>query len=126
MSDCSTEAMKPKAKTCGMCAHGINRLVSCWELDPQGSHHAQNEPACHKFAERKQDGMCSCNKSRGYDELFQRYQQLEQVTKSLYEEYSRINKDMCQVVGFGMMFSSYPAPGGYRRMLDELGVSLDG
>lgn len=73
------------AKTCGMCAHGINRLVSCWELDPQGSHHAQNEPACYKFAERKQDGMCSCNKSRGYDDLLERYQQLEQVAKEMYQ-----------------------------------------
>lgn len=74
------------AKTCGMCAHGINRLVSCWELDPQGSHHAQNEPACHKFAERKQDGMCSCNKSRGYDDLLERYQQLEQIAWEMFQD----------------------------------------
>lgn len=64
---------------------------------------------CSTNAFKVPEGMCSCNRSRGYDELLQRYQQLEQVAKEMHA---------LLLPGCGKAK--------YGKKLEALGVSLDG
>lgn len=109
MSDCSTEAMKTKAKTCGNCGHSV---------------------VC--SAQNKGDDWDYCNQwiPESTDTLEQRYQQLEQVAremlgliKGIEREYPRLLDPNTQPGGQIV----YPMPSeSFREQLEALGVSLDG
>lgn len=62
-----------------------------------------------------ENGMCSCNRSRGYDEMKRRYEQLEQITRAMYREIQN-----CEIYDGGWHKTNE-----YRVQLEELGVSLD-
>lgn len=50
---------------------------------------------CSTNAFKVPEGMCSCNRSRGYDDLLQRYQQLEQVAKVMLGGYRNLKDINC-------------------------------
>lgn len=75
MSDCSTEAMKPKEqpRTCGTCEHAFNKDIPCCVpvIGCEDIRAFYREVGCNHYKERK-------------DTSEQRYQQLEQVAKEMF------------------------------------------
>ncbi len=102
MSDCSSEAMKPKdmdmikspnaSKTCGMCQH---------------------QEYCHTPSESSLAEVCARFRPigesylNGPDPLEQRYQQLEQVVREMFYDLDP--------------YCAFP----YREQLEALGVNVD-
>lgn len=72
--------------------------------------------------------MCSCNRSRGYDELLERYQKLEQVSKEMCRWFSEFLDEWDEDFELG------PDPRDhilhdrkyFRKKLEALGVKVDG
>ncbi len=116
MSDCSTEAMKPKERldTCGTCERGLRNIVTCWEKDPQGKHHAYNEPACDRYVEYI------------YPEAIeQRCKQLEQVAREIFNEYRKLLKNHMDICGRAYVVRNFKSAGEFCNELEALGVSVD-
>lgn len=108
MSDCSTNAMRPKEppKTCGNC-----EIITS---------NASKDIVCPV----RVIGACDNWRPRT-DALEQRCQQLEQVAKELYKEYEQIEVELCDFIGYGKLRDKYVGGTVFKSHLANLGVSLD-
>lgn len=97
MSDCSGRAQ-------------IIEVVK--KLEAEEAAMKQNEPDC---TDGGASGMCSCNKSRGYDDLLERYQQLEQVAKEMWRF----------MLSCAITIEEEEEVEPFKIQLETLGVSLD-
>lgn len=138
MSDCSTNAMKPKMppKTCGTCQHqrychmpAESRFAeACARFRPEGEptvpKYAPISETCDACPERIMEDGCKV-KARCYD-LEQRCQQLEQVTKELFDAYRRLLACYRGAVGIFNAQENATSAGKFRERLESVGVSVDG
>lgn len=118
MSDCSTEAMKPKdmdmrkspnvSKTCGSCGHVYQVVLNC--------HYAEDD--CRYYAHVTRPDARACEHwIPNQDSLEQRYQQLEQVARNMLHEMWSSNRDQSHI--------PEPRQDDYAEQLIALGVSVD-
>lgn len=122
MSDCSTQAMKPKEppRTCGTCFYSTPRKYGHWTT---------NDLICLRHAistnsERHHTTACGwgiagpCGwRPKEPDAVEQRCQQLEQVAREMYDWADGV-VNRCYTVVPGRV-------DGFRARLEALGVSLD-
>lgn len=127
MSDCSTSAMLPKEqpKTCGTCGHSAKRHNPPTNV----GHPRKNDLVCLVHAVSVSSDLGGAPMPCGIyhqepgnwtprtDTLEQRYQQLEQVAKSLL--------GIAHGAAEEIMFPSRELVAKQRRKLETLGVSLD-
>lgn len=108
MSDCSTNAMKPKdmdllkspnvSKTCGSCGHVYQVVLNC--------HYADNDGRYYARATRSDVRACE-DWVPNQDSLEQHYEQLEQVAMNMFYDLDP--------------YCAFP----YREQLEALGVMVD-
>ena len=152
MSDCSTQAMKPKERrTCGTCAHGVQTNVFCRESD--GSTvglHSLDERGCKKwvrrgyvvnnetlqgFADRIASlvGMedmadCPCGLVDIYHAAKSKINELE-AAEQRYERLAQVAREMWRymdgVLNRNWAYSLPSDTDAFREQLGELGVSVD-
>lgn len=119
MSDCSSNAMKPKEKpkTCGTCFHCAER---------HGTRFIKRDGVCLYCGEavdtQSTSPICPCGNHRMWREragtLEQRYQQLEQVARRLYGYIKRDADDSWSPVKEKIAQQ-------FRKQLEALGVDID-
>lgn len=127
MSDCSSEAMKPKMppKTCERPGMYRRRAEGTTPEDTAAPNrpYVSESRTCDACSERIMEDGCKV-KARCYD-LGQRCQQLEQVSKELFDAYRRLLACYRGAVGlFNARDNATPA-GKFRERLESLGVIVD-
>lgn len=124
MSDCSTNAMKPKEfpNNCGNCEHVCYGVFDV--ICPYPRYEGQ-EPYEHgHYRQCKLDKPCEKHVVR-QGTLEQRCKQLEQVAKELYKEYEQMEVELCDFIGYGKLRDKYVGGTVFKSHLANLGVSLD-
>lgn len=107
MSDCNTQAMKPKERrTCGTCKNVNAVWLDCF--------HAANDSSYYMRCTRPDMRACE-HYVDDPDSLTRRYEHLAQVAREMFDSLERT----CEDLGIDGPIRYY------RRQLRELGVSVD-
>lgn len=121
MSDCSTQAMKPKEppKTCGSLTREFRNIQDHCRYEREGS--VAGSFHCYDVT-----GSCFDRWVDEVEGLEQRYQQLEQVARDMWNFFRLISDDL----GFEASFTHDVTKESwslevFRNRLEVLGVSLD-
>lgn len=130
MSDCSTQAMTAKERTCGTCGNGL-RVVDYSGKRSSCICEYNTRTRCTDVALlHGLDDECQFHPNSGAyrprvePDLEQRCQQLEQVAMELFDEYRRLLVRHSSVAGRISVMRDFKGAGGFREQLEALGVSV--
>lgn len=115
MSDCSTQAMKPKERrTCRNCNNCDFFDMECSYIEEDGTHRkvTMDTPACADWERRVLT-----------DE--EHYEHLAQVAREMFCEYRLVIPILASHIGIDYVTRNFVMPDVFIKKLRELGVSVD-
>lgn len=117
MSDCSTQAMKPKERrTCGTCKNVNAVWLDCF--------HAANDSSYY-MRSTKPDARACGHHVDDPDSLPRRHERLAQVAREMFVEYKRLFTSHVVAAGRIKTFTKFTSAGDFLDKLEALGVSVD-